>query len=80
MVLCHAHSTAPVSLVARHCRVLERSRFRGAVGSERAREHAFQQLELADRAPEDQFHEMEYEEVGSRLSRNLCRAAFCGCL
>ena len=39
------------------------SRFRGPVGSERARQHAFQQLGLADRALEDEFHEMEYEEV-----------------
>ena len=36
---------AAVSLVARHGRVLERFCFRGPPGSERAREHAFQQLE-----------------------------------
>ena len=33
---------APVSLVARHGRVLEFSRFRGPGGSERTQEHAFQ--------------------------------------
>ena len=54
---------APVSLVARHGRVLERSRFRGPASSERARELAFQQPELADPAPGDEFPEMEYEEV-----------------
>ena len=53
-----------VSLVARHGRVLERSRFRSPAGSECAREHASQQLGLADPAPEDEFHEnVEYEEV-----------------
>ena len=30
---------------------------------DRAREHAFQQLGLADPAPGDEFPEMEYEEV-----------------
>ena len=55
--------TALVSLVAHHGRVLERSCFRGRAGSERAQEHAFQHLELAGQAPEDESHEMEYEEV-----------------
>ena len=55
--------TAPVSLVARHGRVLERPRFPSRAGSERAREHAFQKLELADPAPEDESHEMEHVEV-----------------
>ena len=41
---------APVSLVPRHGRVLERSHFRGPAGSDRAREHAFQQLGLAEGA------------------------------
>ena len=56
-----ATCTAPHSLVARSPDVLERSRFRRPVGSERAREHAFQQRELADWVPEEEFHEMEYE-------------------
>ena len=58
-----ATRTAPVSVVARRGRVLERSRFRGPAGSERAREHAFQQLGLADPPPEDEFSELEYEDV-----------------
>ena len=51
-----ATRTAPVSVVARHGRVLERSRFRGPAGSEHAREHAFQYLRLTDRSPD--FPEM----------------------
>ena len=57
VVLCDAHSTR------RYGRVLERSRFRGPAGCERAREHAFQQLELADPAPEDESPETECEEA-----------------
>ena len=53
---------AHVSLVARQVRVLERSCFRSPAGSERAREHAFPRLGLADPAPGDEFPEMEYEE------------------
>ena len=45
---------APVSLVARHGRVLARSRFRTPAGSKRAREYALQQVE---------FSEMQFEEV-----------------
>ena len=54
---------APVSLVARHGRVLERFRFRSPAGSERAPEHAFQQLGLTDSASENEFSEMEFEGV-----------------
>ena len=43
--------------------VFQRSRFRGSAGSERAWEHAFQQLGFADLAPGDEFPEMECEEV-----------------
>ena len=57
VVLCDAHSTP------RHGRVLVRSRFRGPAGCERAREHAFQHLELADPAPQDESPEVECEEV-----------------
>ena len=51
MVLCDAHGTG----FSRHGRVLERSRFRGPAGSERAREHAFQQLGLAESGPPDEM-------------------------
>ena len=44
-------------------RVLERSRFRGPTGSERAWEHAFQPLGLTHPAPEGELPEIEYEEV-----------------
>ena len=44
--------TAPVSLVARFGRVLERSRFRSLACSERAWEHAFQQPGLANTCAE----------------------------
>ena len=50
---------APVSLVARHGCVLERFRFRGLACSERAQEHAVQQLGLADLAHGDEFPDME---------------------
>ena len=50
-----ASRTARVPLVARHCRVLGRSRFRSPASSERAQEHAFQQPRLADTATEDEF-------------------------
>ena len=54
-------------LVASHGRVLERFRFRGQGGSEPALEHAFQHFGLADPAPEDEFPELEYEEVPNFL-------------
>ena len=65
---------APVSLVASNARVLERSRFRAPAGRERAHEHVFQHLGLADPAPEDEFLEVECEEIPD-IPCNLCRAA-----
>ena len=58
-----ASRTAHVSLVACHGRVLERSRFRSSARSERAGEHAFQQLGLADTATEDEFFETQFGKV-----------------
>ena len=58
-----ATRTAPVSPVARHGRVVDRSRFRGRASSECARKHPFQHLRLADRALAGGFQEMENEEV-----------------
>ena len=62
-VLCDAHSTGFSRRASCHGRVLEHPHFRGVASSERAREHAFQQFGLADQALEDEFHEMEYEEI-----------------
>ena len=58
-------------------RVLERSRFRGRCGSKRVWEDAFQQLGLADQAPEDESHEMEYVEVAD-FPENLWHLVDCG--
>ena len=58
-----ATRTVLVSLVARHGRVLERSRFCGRAANERALELDFQQLGLAVRALEDELFETEFQEV-----------------
>ena len=54
MVLCDAHSTRFSRRV-----MLECSHLRGPADSERAREHAFQQLEIADLVAGDEFPDME---------------------
>ena len=67
---------APISLVARHALVLERSRFRDPAGSERAWEHAFHQSGLAVTALANEFLELEYEVVPDFLE--ICAELLCG--
>ena len=60
-------------VVERHGRVLERSPFPSPAGSERASEHAFRQLGLAESGPADDFLELEHEQVPDRRRLASCR-------
>ena len=70
---------APVSLVERHGRVLEHSRFRGPASSERARKHAFQQLGFANERLEMSFlrWNMKRSQISPKCVPSCRRLASC---